>query len=177
MTQITKTLTLMLLGGCFALGCAGSEDPVADNKDGQNSQPDATYLMSDKPAEAEGVGAARQKVKDDEEVTLVGRIGGSPKPFVDGIAAFTIVDPKVKYCADDEGCPTPWDYCCNQNEVKDNIATIKVVNDSGQPVDKGAKQLLGVKELDQVIIKGKAKRDDQGNLTVLAQKVYVEKGE
>lgn len=177
MTQITKTLTLMLLGGCFALGCAGSEDPAAENQAGANSPPDATYLATDKPGDAQGVGTARQKVKDEEDVTLVGRIGGSAKPFVDGIAAFTIVDPKVKFCAADEGCPTPWDYCCTQNEVKDNIATIKVVNESGQPVDKDAKQLLGVKELDQVIVQGKAQRDDQGNLTVLAQKVYVEKSE
>lgn len=177
MTQITKTLTLVLLGGSFVIGCAGSEQPVKESETAANSQPDATYLITDKPADAEGVGAARKKVKDDEEVTLVGRIGGSSKPFVEGLAAFTIVDPKVKFCAPDEGCPTPWDYCCMQNEVKDNIATIKIVNDSGQPVDKDAKQLLGVKELDQVIIKGKAKRDEQGNLTVLAEKVFVEKSE
>ncbi len=49
--------------------------------------------------------------------SLSGRIGGSEKPFVDGLAAFTIVDLKVPYCADDEGCPTPWDYCCNQKDV------------------------------------------------------------
>ena len=176
MSQITKTLTMLLFSGGLVIGCAGSQEPGADETSA-NSQSDATYLMTDKPTDAEGVGAARKKVKDEEEVTLVGRIGGSANPFVDGLAAFTIVDPQVKFCAPDEGCPTPWDYCCTQNEVKDNIATIKVVNESGQPVDQSAKQLLGVKELDTVIVKGKAKRDDKGNLTVLAQKVFVEKSE
>ena len=176
MTQITKTLTLVLLGGSFVVGCAGSEEPAKDNETTANSQPDPAYLMTEKPANAEDVGAARKNVKDDEEVMLTGRIGGSGKPFVDGLAAFTIVDLSVKHCAPEENCPTPWDYCCMQNEVKDNIATVKVVNASGQIVDKGAKQLLGAKELDQVIVKGKAKRDDAGNLTVLAEKVFVERG-
>jgi hypothetical protein len=32
---------------------------------------------------------------------------------------------------------------------------------------------LGAKELSTVVVKGKAKRDDAGNLTVLASGVYV----
>jgi hypothetical protein len=35
-----------------------------------------------------------------------------------------------------------------------------------------ARELLGVKELQTVVVKGKAKRDEQGNLTVLASGVY-----
>lgn len=38
-----------------------------------------------------------------------------------------------------------------------------------------AKELLGVKELSTVIVKGKAQRDDAGNLTVLATDVFVKK--
>jgi hypothetical protein len=89
------------------------------------------------------------------------------------LAAFTIVDEKVPYCAPDEGCPTPWDYCCETDAVKDNIATIKIVNDAGKPVASDARELLNVKELSTVVVQGKAKRDDQGNLTVAATKVFV----
>jgi hypothetical protein len=35
--------------------------------------------------------------------------------------------------------------------------------------------LLGVNELSKIVVRGKAERDDQGNLTVLADKVHVVK--
>ena len=92
---------------------------------------------------------------------------------MDGVAAFTIVDPAIPYCAKEEGCPTPWDYCCNTDKLKDNSALIKIVSADGQPVSKDARELLGVKELSRVIVKGKAQRDKEGNLTVLAEKVHI----
>ena len=175
MSPLKSIAALAITAGLVA-GCAESPESGDGSATAATATaPDAAYLMSEKPADAQGVGAARESVKDEEEVTLVGRVGGSGKPFVDGLAAFTIVDPQVPYCAPDEGCPTPWDYCCTQDQVKDNIATVKVVGADGKPVAKDAKGLLGVKELDTVIVRGKARRDDAGNLVVLAEKVYVEK--
>ena len=158
----------------LAIGCGGSEDATslpgdATSDSGANSQ----YVADSEPAGAIPVGEARKNVKDEESVTLVGIVGGSAKPFVDGLAAFTIVDPKVPYCAADEGCPTPWDYCCTTDQVKDNIATVKVVDDAGSPVGSDARSLLNVEELSTVVVQGKAQRDEQGNLSVLASKVYV----
>ena len=128
---------------------------------------DSNYIADSEPAGAIPVG----------DVTLVGTIGGSPEPFVQGLAAFTIVDPKVPHCAPEEGCPQPWDYCCKQDQVKDNIATVKIVDDSGSPVSSDARALLGVTELSTVVVEGTAKRDVQGNLSVAATKVIVRSGE
>ncbi len=146
--------------------------PLADA--GPTSSP---YLTASEPVDAMPVGEARAKSENGQEVTLVGRIGGSSKPFVEGLAAFTIVDPKVPHCAKEEGCPTPWDYCCETDAVKENIATVKIVDEAGKPVTKGARELLNVKELSMVVVKGTAKRDDQGNLTVAANQVFVKPGE
>lgn len=157
--------TLALLVGC------------ADSDVAQNANIDSKYVVTTEPADALPVGDARESAENDEQVTVVGLIGGSVEPFVDGLAAFTIVDPKVPYCAADEGCPTPWDYCCTQDRVKDNIATVKVVDESGNPVADDARQLLGVKELSTVVVQGKAQRDDEGNLTVAATKVFVRPGQ
>lgn len=167
------------LAAVTALGCADSgktdgPDAAASNP-AAAAVPETTYVVATEPAGARGVGEVRESSKDKDEVTVVGRIGGSAEPFVDGLAAFTIVDPKVEHCSTDEGCPTPWDYCCTQNEVKDNIATVRMVDDQGNVVAKDAKSLLGVKELSTVVVHGRAKRDDQGNLTVLAEKVFVKK--
>jgi len=137
---------------------------------------DSQYVVDAEPSGAIPVGEARQSVEDEQTVTLVGTIGGSSKPFVDGLAAFTIVDPQVPYCSADEGCPTPWDYCCTQDQVKDNIATVKIVDESQKPVADDARKLLGVKELSTVVVQGKAQRDNQGNLTVAASKIFVRPG-
>ncbi len=82
--------------GCESQNASG---PVANS--GQSA---SAYLGGERTSGALPVGEARAKSEDGQEVTLVGRIGGSTKPFVDGLAAFTIVDAKVPYCGKDEGC-------------------------------------------------------------------------
>lgn len=170
-----KVMNVFVL--CFLLlqvGCAENDG----KPEASSSKPAAAsaFLLSSEPADAVAVGAARENAENDRSIAVVGRIGGSEKPFVDGIAAFTIVDLKVQYCADEEGCPTPWDYCCHQDEVKPNIATVKIVDESGKPISGDARELLGVKELSEVVVQGTAKRDDQGNLSLAANKVFVRAG-
>lgn len=165
--------TLVLLTTTLGLaGCTSgdSDAKVADSKSSSFA------LEESEPEGAVEVGVARASTQDGDEVTLVGRIGGSKNPFVDGLAAFTIVDLKVPYCSDDEGCPTPWDYCCKTDAVKENIATVKIVDDSGQLLSENARDLLKINELSTVVVKGKAKRDDVGNLTVTAKHVFVRDG-
>jgi hypothetical protein len=107
----------------------------------------------------------------------VGRIGGDENPWIDGRAAFSIVDGSLKACSDIPGdkCEKPWDYCCETHKLPTSTALIKVVDEDGSLVKVDAKVLLGLKELSTVVVKGKAKRDDAGNLTVLATGVYVKK--
>ena len=153
------------------IGCKGDNEATVGNASKVNS----LYVATNEPSGAIPIGQARSSAKNDESIVLVGHIGGSMKPFVEGLAAFTIVDPKVPYCAAAEGCPTPWDYCCEQNAVKENVAMVKVVDDSGTVVSSDARKLLGVRELSLVVVEGKAQRDDAGNLTLLAKQVYLKK--
>ncbi len=172
-----KTIVCLSLSALVLLsaGCKDGTD-VAEGPSHNRYDLDSgktQYEAESEPAGAMPVGEAREKTEDGQNVTLVGLIGGSREPFVKGLAAFTIVDPKVPYCASDEGCPTPWDYCCQTNAVKQNIATVKIVDDSGKPVTQDAREFLSVKELSTVVVQGKARRDDQGNLTVAASKIFV----
>lgn len=160
---------MWVLVATLVVGCTQSND--ANTQTGDAAGPDAAYLLASMPADVQGVEEARNQSQNDEEVAVEGRIGGVEKPFVDGIAAFTLIDTKLHWCADDEGCPTPWDYCCSDKTGK--LATVKVIGTDGQPVSKDARSLLGVKELSKVVVCGKAQRDDEGNLTVLAEKVHV----
>lgn len=171
----------MSAGACFAAllavvsGCQKNGD-VASSGSPDLAVPSSAYVVDIEPTDAMPVGEAREKSEDGQEITLIGLIGGSTQPFVDGLAAFTIVDPKVPYCAADEGCPTPWDYCCHMDDVKENIATVKIVDASGSPVAQDARELLGVKELSTVVVKGTARRDEAGNLSIAASEVYVRPG-
>jgi hypothetical protein len=137
----------------------------------------AKYLLPTEPAEAQAVADAKKEVKDGDEVTLIGRIGGSESPFVAGRASFTIVDTKLVPCSERPGdsCPTPWDYCCDTDQLPASTASVKVVDDAGKTLAIDAKSGLGLQELQTVVVKGKAKRDEAGNLSVLATGIFVKK--
>ena len=157
-------------------GCgqpATTPSTQASNATSATATAGAELLLNEQPANAKPVAEVRESAKDGVDVTILGRIGGSQNPWVDGRAAFTIVDPKLDPCGEDEGCPTPWDYCCSTDQLPDNRAMIKFVDAAGDTLEQDARQLLGVKELQTVVVKGTAKRDETGNLTVLANSVFV----
>jgi hypothetical protein len=162
-----------LLSSCVALavGCNGPSETAVSKPSAEG----AKYRLSAEPGSPQGVKAARESAKDEEEVTLVGRIGGDENPWVEGQAVFTIVDSSLKACneKDDDACPTPWDFCCDTDLLPSHKALVKVVGADGRPLAADARNLLGVKELQTVVVKVRAKRDDSGNLTVLADGVYV----
>ncbi len=164
---------LPLVGLVVVLGCGQQ----------QSTEPDATgelpagvkYVLAAEPETARGVIEVRADARDDETVVVVGRIGGSGNPWVDGRTAFSIVDSSLKACSDIEGddCKTPWDYCCETDRLAEATLLVKIVDESGKLVAADTRALLGLKELQTVVVEGQARRDDEGNLTVLAGGVYV----
>lgn len=174
----------MTLTGCvclvFAIGCAGDSSPEPVESANGTSAPavdGSKFIITEEPEGAKDVIAVREAAEDGDDVVLVGRIGGSENPWIDGRAAFTVVDNSLRACSDIEGdtCRKPWDYCCETSKLPGATALVKVVDESGQSVKTDARELLHVTELSRVIVKGKAVRDDAGNLTVLATGVYVKK--
>jgi hypothetical protein len=111
---------------------------------------------------------------DGDDIVVTGRIGGAVDPWVEGRAAFSIVDQTLVPCSERSGdsCKTPWDYCCDTDRLPQSLATIKFVDDQGKTISTDARKLLGIKELQTVVVKGKAKRDEAGNLTVLATGLF-----
>jgi hypothetical protein len=134
----------------------------------------AAYKLAEEPKDAADVIATREKAETGQAVVVVGRIGGRANPWLKGAAAFTIADRSLKPCNEIEGdtCKTPWDYCCEADLGK-ATALVMVVDDEGALVKQDARKLLGVKELDTVYLVGKAKRDNSGNVTVMASKLFV----
>ncbi len=160
---------------CLSLGLAGCNPSAQAPIQTSSSAPDSRLLLKEQPSDAKHVIDARKDAKDGDEIVVTGRIGGDVDPWVKGRAAFLIVDPSLVPCSEREGdsCPTPWDYCCDTDRLADAKATIKFVNEAGDTLPTDARQLLGVKELQYVTVRGQAKRDEAGNLTVLAKGIYV----
>jgi hypothetical protein len=160
------TLLAALTLGCSEADDASQAGAVAPQVAAQG----AKYRLTAEPADPTSVAEARKSVADGDEVTVVGCVGGSQKPIVEQAAAFRIADEALVAC--DDGCTTPWDYCCSAN-LAESVAMVRVVDQSGATVPTDARQLLGIKESQTVVVQGRAKRDEAGNFTILATGVYV----
>jgi hypothetical protein len=162
-----RIFTMLALGLC--IGCQQSASPTA------SSAGSSVYRLAEQPQGADGVKHLKEVAADGDDVVVVGRIGGDTDPFVSGRAAFLIVDTSLKPCneKEDDACETPWDYCCDLDLLPSSKLMVKVVDDEGQTVASDARELLGVKELQTVVVRGKAQRDEAGNVTVLAHGVFV----
>jgi hypothetical protein len=135
----------------------------------------AAYRLSEEPTGAKGVMQLKEVAADGDDIVVEARIGGASDPWVSGQAAFLVVDSSLKPCneKDDDSCETPWDYCCDVDLLPKAKAMVKVVDENGKPLATDARELLGLKELQTVVVRGKAKRDEAGNLTILADGVFV----
>jgi hypothetical protein len=141
----------------------------------QTSAPEKSgYLLKEEPKGAKAVMKVKKEAKDGEDVVVVGRIGGRVNPWVKGAAVFSIVDESIKSCDQIPGdtCPTPWDYCCEVDLPKKTLL-LMFVDETGKVVKKDARELLKVKELQTVVVKGKVKRDKADNVTIHASNLFV----
>ena len=102
--------TAVCVGLVVVIGCS-QESPTTTTQQVTNSSSAVDglkYLLNSEPDGGTDVIKVREEAKDQDDVVIVGRIGGSENPWIEGRAAFSIVDPSLKPCAD--GCPKPWDY-------------------------------------------------------------------
>ena len=176
-----KKILLPLVFAAIGLVIAGCGPGKEGNRQASSSAFDGSKFLA--KAEIPGamdVSKARKSSENQQEITVVGRIGGSLDPWVKGLAAFSIVDRSLIACSDEtpEGeacsCETPWDYCCATDQLKDAMALVKFVEADGKIVRHDAREIFGISELQTVIVKGKAERDKAGNLTILASQMYLD---
>ena len=147
-----------------------------DNKPAEKPPIDGTpYLLTSQPAGSLEVKELLSEAKDGDEVVVIGRIGGEKDPWVEGLAMFNIVDNSLVPCNEIPGdkCPWPWDYCCDPN-VATSRTLVEVVDKNGETVVEDARRLLSVTELQTVVVKGTARRDTDGNVTLIATGIFVQ---
>jgi len=159
---------LLLLVLLLVPACGGGSADVDPGAAAASDLPER-YWLSSTPAEARDVGAARGDLTDGATVAVRGVVGGSKKPFVEGLAAFTLVDPALDSCVGDgTGCPTPWDYCCvDPQTIAENSVTVEL-REGGTALPASVRGFHGLDHLATVVVQGVAERDAQGNVTIVA---------
>jgi len=135
----------------------------------------ARYLLPEEPDGAVGVMIAREEAKDQDEIVLVGRIGGQKNPWIEGRAAFLMIDAAMTIVADGEMSEEGqvcMDDCCASLRTE-CTTLVKVVDDQGSVLAVDARKLLNASENDMVVVKGRVQRDEEGSFSVAANGVYV----
>jgi hypothetical protein len=133
------------------------------------------YLLAEEPDGAIGVIEARESAADGAPIVLVGRIGGAANPWVEGRAAFMLLDASKVVVADGAECCEEeicLDDCCAEDRAA-CTTLVKVVDESGSVLAADARELFGLAANDLVVVRGKVRKDAEGNFTVLADGVHV----
>lgn len=157
------------LVGCSTSGDAANVTPASASIDGSR------FLLAEEPDGAVGVIAARESAKNGDPIVVVGRIGGAANPWVEGRAAFTLLDASMSVVAageDDEAGEMCMEDCCAGARAA-CTTLVKVVDADGRLIAADARQLLGITDSDTLVVRGKASKDESGNFFVLADGVHV----
>ena len=165
MYQALVFFPAIVAAALVATGCGSS--PVT-----RNQTVDAKYHLADEPADAVEILDAKEQAKDGEAVVVVGRVGGGVKPWIDGRAAFLLVDTRIlPSCDEGEKCDANCPSCA---EAMLSASTmVKFLGTDGKVLPVDARDLLGVKEQQTVVVRGVANRDKAGNVTIAGEKIYV----
>ncbi len=174
-TACFSCVAVLVIASLTWVGCGSQPPAPTATAHRVASAAGEQYRLAVEPEGVQSILQVREESKNGDDVVLVGRIGGDAQPWVEGRAAFSLVDLSARACSDIPGhvCSTPWDYCQERDKLVKGKTLIKFVGEDGKPVATDARELLGVKELDTLVVQGKVQRDDSGNLTILASKVFV----
>lgn len=169
-------LTVLAVSPAF-VGLSGCESTPATRPTAQSDIDGRQFLLSEEPDGAVGVIAARESAQDGAPLVLVGRVGGSVNPWIDGRAAFMLLDASMSVVAEGEdsaeGELCTGDCCATERLACTTL--VKVVDAGGQVVQVDSRKLLGLKESDMVVVEGTAKKDKSGNFSMLATRVFIRK--
>jgi hypothetical protein len=162
-----QLLTAAAIAIAVVTGCAKPNPPSA------SAGPIPNVLLSQEPAGAVEVLDARDEAKDGEPIVLVGRLGGGLKPWIDGRAAFLLVDTRILPSCDEDGhqCEAGCPDCAKEMLAASTM--VKFLGSDGKVLAVDARDLLKAKEESTVVVRGIASRDPTGNLSIAAEGVFV----
>ena len=157
-----SVLVVLLVSAVAVVGCAKSESLTAI---------DPQFLLPSEPASSIGVLDFKEKAKAGESVSVSGRVGGGIKPWIEGRAAFLLVDNNAPLPSAECGPDCP--HCAA--EIAASSTVVKFLDNDGKMIAIVSRQLLGIKEQEEVVVSGVAKRDEKGNVAIMASGIFIKR--
>ncbi|MFT7620200.1 MAG: hypothetical protein ACI97A_003857 [Planctomycetota bacterium] len=169
--MLSKTVFALVLCCLFLVACGGEtqEDPTKSTD--KSPAAEAKLMLDAAPANPVAVKDMKDDLAAEGDVVVFGRI----REFYDGFSGFTLVDQKMRHCAERPGdmCKTPWDYCCEDaGDMVKHSVTVEVHKD-GRIIKSTLDGLGGMDKLKDVVVRGKASKDKQGNVVIIADGIFV----
>jgi hypothetical protein len=134
-------------------------------------------VLAEEPAGATSIAESRDKVENEQDVVIVGKIGaGEFAPWADGQAAFLMSEvPADNTHAETPGHdPATCPFCRRRAEKAASVtALVQFRDDKGDLLPIDARELLGVNQDQVVVVRGKAHVDKLGVLVVAADGIHV----
>jgi len=172
------TFVLAVLAIPTMTGCRKSDDPEEAAGAASAASLPAGLFLAAAPGEPVPVKQAKAQAREGDEVVVRAVVGGEVNVFVDGRAIMKVIDTEMKnLClSEDDGCKTPWDYCCSTTEeLQPHRATVRVVDAEGKTLKVSLKGAGQIEEMKTLVVKGVvAKGSDEKNLVIDAKGIYVE---
>jgi hypothetical protein len=177
---------LALIAGCGGGNGAPSPEGGADDEAAPQTNPgtaDAGGVSDDlflavAPDDVRPLFDVKSDAAVGDEVVFEGRIGGRVEPFTASVATFLVADPSIMTCTErhGDGCPTPWDYCCEpKDNLMKNLATVQIVDADGRPLRQSVKGMHGLEPEARIVVVGTVSQSDGPTFVVDAKSIYVDR--
>ena len=167
----------MIAVAAIALGLAGCDRSEPKTEVAPQAALPAGLIVSAAPQDAKDVKALRQSAKQGDAVVLRGKIAGRKDPLAEGRAVMNVLDLSVATCENmpGDGCPTPWDACCEpKTDVAAGSATVQVNGTDGKPLKLSLNGAGGIAPGKQIVVAGTvSSASDAPILVVDAKQIYV----
>jgi len=147
------------------LGCGASSSAYLAQRE--------ALLLLDEPSGAIGVLDLSETIDGEEDVVVVGQIGGVTDPWSPGLANFVIADPiaVIEGEGHPESCDCP--FCKKSAEQAEGLALVQFLDEQGEVLRVDAQKLFDLEEDQMVVVRGRARMDELGHLVVAARGLYV----
>lgn len=170
--QICPAALMSMLCAAALAGCTEKAQVLDPALAAQRSK----LVLAEEPSGAVSIAEARKDLEQPKEVVLIGRVGaGGATPWEQGKTAFLISDVGAAVDSHDhdspghdaENCP----FC--KRRKKASMAMVQFLDKDGQVLTIDARELLGVKENQVVVVRGLARVNELDMLVVSADGIHL----
>ncbi len=151
--MIRSVLCITLAAGLLA-GCDRSTETTTAPPPSESTN--LAWKLDVVPASYTQLGQTKTGAATGDTITVHGRIGGRVDPMMTEYASFIMADLTLQHCGQtgDDGCPTPWDYCCTPREdLIAGTASVQLMDESGEVLELDL-TAHGFSPLDEVVVVG-----------------------